>query len=75
MRILGPSGVLLGLFVIVGGCERKLTPKEAEQLLEESYSTPYPTSIAHFKCQEGSAIGSSFVNTGGSPLRGASSRA
>jgi hypothetical protein len=47
---------LLASFVVATGCERKLTPAEAEQLLTEQYSQRSPaTHEVHFQCRDGEA--------------------
>ena len=51
MRTFGFASVLLGICVIVSGCEKHLTPQQAEVLLTKTYSSPLST--AHFTCQEG----------------------
>jgi hypothetical protein len=56
MRTFGFANVLLGISVIVTGCEKHLTPQQAEVLLAKAYSNP--GQWAEFTCRKASAIGS-----------------
>jgi len=51
MRIFGFVSVLFGVSLIVTGCQKHLTPQQAEPLLAKYSSSPVRTH--HFTCQEG----------------------
>ena len=51
MRTIALVSVLVAGAIAVTGCDKKVTPKEAEHLLAQTYSNR--TATAHFSCRQG----------------------